>query len=270
MGFVDKGDKILGKIVDQDARPFAWLSTRQGRGIVLYARTVAHLFEHFDIVLGPGLDPLGFQELILRDKALILLLEFRLDPIHGPVDHVLGHDKVLGRVHHRLFQIVPRIAREGIKLPYPLYRIEVELYSVCLLGVGGVYLDDVTSNPEASPVEYGVVPFVLEGDQVPLEGIQVRGFSLVQVDPHVPVQVGRAQSVDTGDRRYDDYVPALHECCRGREPHPVDFLVDARVLFDVEVLGGNIGLWLVVIVIGNEVLDGVFREKSLKFPVELG
>ena len=50
----------------------------------------------------------------------------------------------------------------------------------------------------------------------------------------------------------------------------VNKLVDLRVLFDVGVGGGEVGLGLVVVVVGYEVVDRVFREETLEFLVELG
>ena len=43
----------------------------------------------------------------------------------------------------------------------------------------------------------------------------------------------------------------------------LDLVVDRRVLLDVGVGLRDIGLWLVVVVIGDEVLDGVAREELL-------
>ena len=49
----------------------------------------------------------------------------------------------------------------------------------------------------------------------------------------------------------------------------VDVVVDGRVLLDVEVLGRDIGLRLVVVVIAHEVLDRVLREELLELVAEL-
>ena len=50
---------------------------------------------------------------------------------------------------------------------------------------------------------------------------------------------------------------------------PVDLLVDRRVLLDVEVLGGDVGLGLVVVVVGDEVLDRVVREVGPELVAQL-
>ena len=51
---------------------------------------------------------------------------------------------------------------------------------------------------------------------------------------------------------------------------PLDLVVDGAVLFDKGVRVGDIGLGLVVVVIGDEILHRVFREKLLELAAELG
>ena len=58
--------------------------------------------------------------------------------------------------------------------------------------------------------------------------------------------------------------------CR-REAEAVDVLVDARVLLDVDVALRDVRLRLVVVVVADEVVDGVVREEArLSSFVELG
>ena len=47
----------------------------------------------------------------------------------------------------------------------------------------------------------------------------------------------------------------------GGEAELVELLVDGGFFFDVEVAGGDVGLGLVVVVVGDEVLDGVVGEE---------
>ena len=50
----------------------------------------------------------------------------------------------------------------------------------------------------------------------------------------------------------------------------VDLLVDVRVLLDIGSCLGDIGFGLVVVVVGDEVFDGVVGEELLELLVELG
>ena len=84
------------------------------------------------------------------------------------------------------------------------------------------------------------------------------------------VGLGRAQAVDAGDRGHDDHVVAVEERAGGGVAHPVDGFVDGGVFFDIEVRLGHVGLGLVIIVVADEILHGVIREKFLELAVELG
>ena len=49
----------------------------------------------------------------------------------------------------------------------------------------------------------------------------------------------------------------------------IDFVVDGSILFNISVGLGNIGLGLVVIVIGNEIFHRVIREEGLQLAGQL-
>ena len=58
-------------------------------------------------------------------------------------------------------------------------------------------------------------------------------------------------------------VAALEEGAGGGEAELVELLVDGGLLLDEEVAGGDVGLGLVVVVVGDEVLDRVVGEELL-------
>ena len=65
-------------------------------------------------------------------------------------------------------------------------------------------------------------------------------------------------------------VAALEQRAGGREAQLVQFLVDGGFFFDVEVAGGDVGFGLVVVVVADEVFDGVVGEERLELVIELG
>ena len=81
---------------------------------------------------------------------------------------------------------------------------------------------------------------------------------------------GIAHAINARYRRHHNHIaPTAHEGRGGRKPEFVDFLVDGQVFFDVGIGGGNEGFRLVIVVVGNEILDCVFGEKLLEFAVKL-
>ena len=64
-------------------------------------------------------------------------------------------------------------------------------------------------------------------------------------------------------------IAPLQQRERGREAQAVDLFIGRGVLFDIGIGVRDIGLGLVVIVIGDEVLHGVFRKKFLELGAQL-
>ena len=83
------------------------------------------------------------------------------------------------------------------------------------------------------------------------------------------VHLGRTEAVDRRDRRDDDHVAAGEQRARGRVAQPVDLVVDRAVLLDVRVGRREVRLGLVVVVVGDEVLDPVLREQLAELGREL-
>ena len=52
--------------------------------------------------------------------------------------------------------------------------------------------------------------------------------------------------------------------------HPVDLLVDGGFLLDEGIGARNVGLGLVIVVVGDEILDRIVREKAFHLAVKLG
>jgi hypothetical protein len=92
----------------------------------------------------------------------------------------------------------------------------------------------------------------------------------LQRTEHAVVGLRGPQAVDAGHRGHDDDVLAVEERAGGGMAHPVDGFVDGGVFFDVEVGLGDVGFRLVIVVVGDEILHRVVREKLLELPVELG
>jgi len=91
----------------------------------------------------------------------------------------------------------------------------------------------------------------------------------MHADDHLFVFVRRPQAVDAADRGDDHDVPTADERAGRRQPQAVDLLVDRGILLDVDVPGRDVSLGLVVVVIADEIMDGVLREKPAKLRVQL-
>ena len=123
---------------------------------------------------------------------------------------------------------------------------------------------------KGAALEVDVVAVVKDLDQASRDVLALDLLAFFEKQQHTVVRFRAAETVDAGDRRDDNTVAALKETARCGEAKLVELFVDGRFFFNEEIAGGDVGLGLVVVVVGDEVLDGVVGEEGLELVVELG
>ena len=137
------------------------------------------------------------------------------------------------------------------------------------LHVRRLHFDHVPAHPEAAARQHGVVPDVLRVDQRAEHVVAVVLGAHLEDQHLLAPLLGRAEAVDAAHGRDHDDVAARQERARRTEPQPRDVVVLGGVLLDVEVGLRHVRLGLVVVVVGDEVLDGVLREELAELVAEL-
>ena len=90
-----------------------------------------------------------------------------------------------------------------------------------------------------------------------------------QILGHGGVGLNGPNPVNARHRGDDDHVITLEQGAGGRMAHPVDLFVDLALFFDKGVRARHIGLGLIIVVIADEIFNGIVREKPLKLAIEL-
>ena len=144
-----------------------------------------------------------------------------------------------------------------------------ELDAHALFFVRRVDFDDVAADAKRAAPEVVIVPLVLDLDELSQNLIAADSLSPFERQQHAVVRLWRTEAVDARDAGDDDHVATLEERPGGREAHPVDFVVDRRFLLDVRIGRRHVGFRLVVVVVADEVFDGVVGEKAAEFLIEL-
>ncbi len=137
------------------------------------------------------------------------------------------------------------------------------------LGLGRKDVDDIPAHAVGALGQIQLVARVLHVGEAPQQLALLEAVAALQVQHHGEVGLGIAQPVDRGHGRDDDRIRTLQQRLGRREAHLLDVLVDRGVLLDVRVRGGYVGLGLIVVVVGDEVLHRVVREKLTELPVKL-
>ncbi len=270
VGLVDDGQEVLGEVIEERERRFAGRAAGQVAGVVLDAGAVAELAEHLEVVEGPLLDALGLDGLAEGLEAGDLSGELGLDAGHGRAEGFGGRGEERARVDHDRLEGLADFAEQGVDGQEGLDPAVLELDAVGRVLVAREDLDDIAADAEGAALEVALLALVLDGDELLEEGLPADGLAEGEREAHGVVGLRRADPVDAGDRGDDDDVAAGEQGVRGAEAEPVDLVVDRRFLGDVGVRGGDEGLGLVVVVVADEVLDGVAGEEAAELLVELG
>ena len=162
------------------------------------------------------------------------------------------------------------LARERVEVRDLLHLVAEERDPVRRLDVRRLDLDEVALHPKAAAPEDGVVAHVLALDELAQHLVAVVRLPHLEHQHALAPLLGRAEAVDARDRGDDDDVAPREERRRRRQPKARDVVVPRRVLLDVEVGLRDVRLGLEVVVVRDEVLDGVVREELAELVAELG
>ena len=271
MALVDHQEKILGEIVDEGHGGRAGDSVGDDAGIVLDAGAVAQLLHHFHIIGGALADALGFDELAVVLEPLDPLLHLHADALDGGLQLLPGSDVVGGGVDGRVAEPPLHRAGDHLHLADAVDLVPEELHpDGGVPGIDGEDLQGVPPDAEHIAVEGHVVALIAHLHQLGQDLLPVAGLPLPQGEDHALVVLRVAQAVDAADGGHHNHIPPLEEGGSGAVPQALDLVVDARVLLNEGVRGGDIGLRLIIIVVGHEVFHRVIGEKLLELAAQLG
>ena len=271
VALVHDEERVLGQILEKRRRRLAGAASGQVARVVFDAGAGAGRLDHLEIEGGALLEPLRLQELARLVELLQVQLQILADEPRRLLQRGLGRHVVAVGVDLDRLQGSCLGAGQGIELDDALDLVAEEGDAPApVLEVRGEELDHVAAHAEGAAVEVGVVAAILQLDELLQEEVAVEHLAEAQGDRHLRIGLDRADAVDAGDRGHDDDVVALQERARRRVAHAVDLLVDGRLLLDIGVRARHVGLGLVVVVVGDEVLDRALGKEALHLAVELG
>ena len=261
---------VLGEVVEQAVgrRPVG--AAVHVHRVVLDAGARADLPHHLDVVRRAHPQPLRLEQLALALERRELVLELELDAPDRPLHPLRAGDVVGGREDVELLVLGDDLAGDRVQRHQPLDLVAEELDADRVLLVDREDLEGVAADPERAAGEGHVVAGVLDLDEPAQDRVAVVLLAHLQPQHPVDVLLRGAEAVDARDRRHHDHVATGQQRVGRGVPQPLDLLVDRGVLLDVGVGLGDVGLGLVVVVVGDEVLDRVVREQLAQLVGELG
>ena len=270
MALVDDEQVVLGEIVEQGERRLPWRTSIDVHRIVFDAVAVAHLGDHLKVVLRAHTQPLRLEQLPLGLEGLQPNLQFCLDPLHRRAHPFVASHVVRRRKNHDFAVLTDRLACQRIDDGDSIDGVTEHLDARHGLFVCRLNLDRVASHAEVSSTQRHVVAVVLQIDEASQDAALVVVDTSVQLEEGPSIFLRISHAVDAAHGGNNDGVTARQKCCRCRMAQTINFIVDRRVLLDERVARGDVGLWLVVVVVAHEILDSVLRKELLHLLSELG
>ena len=231
---------------------------------------VADLLHHLEIEHRALVQALGLEELAFGLELTPPLGQLGANRLDGFLETIAaGHEVRLG-IHRHAVVATERLAGERVEGHQLVDLVAEQPDAQRHLFVGRIDLDDVAANAEGATPELHVVALVLDLDQLAQDLIAPDPLAALERQQQAVVRLRRTKAVDARHARHDHDVPPLEQRAGGREPHPVDLVVDRGFLLDVGVAGRDVGFGLVVVVIADEILDGVLRKEPSELLEQLG
>ncbi|MNZ54654.1 hypothetical protein D3C78_725610 [compost metagenome] len=270
MGLVDHQQRVGRQVIVEGWWRLARAASGEVARVVLDAVAVAQLEDHLQIETGTLLKTLGLDQLVVVAQVFQALLQLLLDLIHRLQQGLAGRDVVALGIEGEARQLANHFAGQRIEGRDVLHLVVEQLDTDGLqLGFRREDVDHVAAYAEAGPCEVHVVARVLQAGQAAQQFALVHAVAAIQVQDHLQVGGGIAKAVDRRHGADDDRVLALQQRLGRRQAHLLDMVVDRGVLLDIGVGGRYVGFRLVVVVVGDEVLNRVVREEGLELAVQL-
>ena len=261
VALVDDAEHVLGEVVNQGVRRLARRAPVEVARVVLDAVAEPHGLEHLEVIGGALREALGLEELIGRLELGHAALELLADGLEraadlGPLGHIVRR-----RPDRDGVELADDLARDVVDLGDELDLVAKEAHAQRVLGVRGEHIHGVPPHTEGPAREVVVVAVVLDVDERLDEVVALERFVLRDVGCEPRVVLRAADAVDAAHRGDHNYVAAGKKARSGLVAELLDLLVDGGVLLDIGVGLRDVGLGLVVVVVRDEVDDGVVREE---------
>ena len=135
--------------------------------------------------------------------------------------------------------------------------------------LSGEDVNGVAAHAESAARKIHVIALVLHTYQLHDHVALAHLVTGAQRHHHLVVGLGLAYAVNRRDGSDDDHIAPLEYAFGAGQAHLFDVLVNRRVLLDKQIALRHIGLGLVVVVITDEILHRVVREKFAELAVQL-
>ena len=270
VGFIHHQQAIRRQVVKQGWRRLARPAPGEVTGVVFDAGAVAQLVHHLQIKLGALAQALLFQQFIVGQQHLTAIAQLDFNLFHRLYDtlawgHVVGLWIDGVTLDHRL-----HMAGKRVEQRQPLHLFIKQFYAQGdIVGLGGEDINHLAAHAERTALEGLIVAGVLQLGQTAQNGALIDNHAHRQVQHHFQVEIRVAQTVNRRYRGHHHHIATLKQRFGGRESHLLNMFVYRGIFLDKGVRTWDIGFRLIVVVVRDEILNGVFRKELFHLAVQL-
>lgn len=270
VGLVDYEEVILGKVIEQAERRSPGRAAVEITRVILDTGAITNLLDHLEVELGTLFKALGFRRFADGFEEFDLFAKVELDLADSLGRALLcGDEEVSGRDSY-LVEFFESLAGGGVDagdgFEFVVEKIEADShFPECHHNV-----NRITGNAESRGDKLALGASVKDVDQRVEERLTRNNLAGLKLDDGSLEVLGVTDTVNAGDGCDNNNVAAPgHQARSSAKAHLVDLVVNLKVLFYIGIRRGEVSLGLVVIVIGDEVLDGVMRKEPFELGVQL-
>jgi len=176
---------------------------------------------------------------------------------------------MLRRINTYFFNLCDNLSGQRVRCDNSLDLVAEKLDADQVALIRRKDFEDIAAEAEGSAVKLEFVAHIMNIDELSRKCLKRGPFTDLGLNHQESIILGIPEAVNTAHRRDNQCVRAVHEVRRCAEAQAVDVFVDIGVLFYICVRFRQICFRLVIIIIADEIFDGVRREKLRKFTKEL-
>ena len=270
MALVDEEQEIFGEEIEQAVGAFAWLAAVKIARVVLDAATMAQFLDHLHVILHALLYALCFDRIAKVVKIVDLCREVILNHPYSLICLLLRRYEQVGRVDLVVVKRGNAVKCHGIKFLNRVDLIVPPRNAQNVVAVSHRHVYRVALDAEEAALQFHVVAHIQRLDEPSQKGVAVDVLSALYAYYAVGHGCRASHAVDARHRRHHHHVlPPREQGAHGSQSQLVNVLVYGEVFLNVCVGGGQVGLRLVIVVIGHIIFYRVVREETLHLFIKL-
>ena len=267
--FVDEDEKIFRKKINETPRSLFRRAPAEVHGIIFDAEAKTRFAQHFEIVFRAHANALRFEQFSLALKFRDLRFELGADFHDCRFDAILRRNVLIRRIQIEFFQTRSRASRQRIEPANGFDFIIEKRNANCRFAVGGKNVDRIAAHAKRAALEFDIAAAVKRTHEALEQRIAARLHPDFERDHHFVKIIRRARTVNARNGRNHDDVAAGKQRARRGNAQAFEIVVHGGVFFDVSIRRGNVGFGLIIVVVADEIFDGVFGEKMFELGVKL-